>query len=229
MDEENVHEVPRGLTLDQEQFLGFLQRQDKLSAQLDQLTQVVERIALVRAPPQCAHRVPKRNVRVEDEADQEDELPEEKEQPVPRQQQRCGMSVEDYVKEFKQLTMGCELREAQETSIACFLGGLNKEIADMIKRQPFVSLEDVIKLAIKVLRQRKHCQRTTPRVFNQKPVIAGSTPQRHFTSEFSNWREVTIQNPHAVESEVEEAVVDVCVVTSKEKVEYADEGEELKA
>ncbi|PKI51866.1 hypothetical protein CRG98_027699, partial [Punica granatum] len=191
---------------------------------------------------------------------------------------QCGMSVEDYVKEFMLLTVGCELRESQETTIAPFLGGLNKGIADMIERQPFVSLEDVIKLVIKVQRQRKHGQLTTPRVFNLKPVIVGSTPQgsasrwneprkevegsrksqselakvkeqevdpqppvwcqdikclefhefRHFTSEFPNWREVTIQNPHPVESEVEEAVVDVCGATSKEKVEYADEGEKLK-
>ncbi|PKI36273.1 hypothetical protein CRG98_043299 [Punica granatum] len=40
----------------------------------------------------------------------------------------------------------------------------------------------------------------------------------HFTSEFPNWREVTIPYSHAVESEVEEAVEDVCGVTSKEKV-----------
>ncbi|OWM72712.1 hypothetical protein CDL15_Pgr009169 [Punica granatum] len=84
MDEENVREVPRGLTLDQAQFLRFQQRQDELSAQLDQLTQVVERMALVRAFPPRAHRVPRRNVQVEDEADREDELPKEEEQPVPR-------------------------------------------------------------------------------------------------------------------------------------------------
>ncbi|PKI78613.1 hypothetical protein CRG98_000990 [Punica granatum] len=154
--------------------------------------------------------------------------------------------------------------------------GLNNEIADMIKRQPFVSLEDVINLVVKVQRQRKRGQLTTPEVFNLKPVIAGSTPQEsasrwneprkevegslksqaksakvkeqevdpqplvrcrdtkcefhgfgHFTSEFPNWQEVTIQYPHPVESEVEEAVENVC--TSKEKVEYADEGEKLKA
>ncbi|PKI61231.1 hypothetical protein CRG98_018379 [Punica granatum] len=138
--------------------------------------------------------------------------------------------------------MGCELRESQETTIARFLGGLNKEIADMIKRQPFVSLEDVIKLAVKVRRQRKRGQLTMPQVFNLKSVIAGSTPQ----GSASRWNEprkevegslksqaesvkVTIQNPHVVESEVEEVVEDVCGVTSKEKVEYADKGEKLKA
>ncbi|PKI38331.1 hypothetical protein CRG98_041289 [Punica granatum] len=125
--------------------------------------------------------------------------------------------------------MGCELRESQETTITRLLGGLNKGIAVMIEHQPFVSLDDVIKLAIKVQRQREYGQLTTPRVFNMKPMIAGSTLQGHFTSEFPNWREVTIRNPHAIESEVEKAVEDVCGVTSKEKVEYVDEGEKLKA
>ncbi|PKI79461.1 hypothetical protein CRG98_000152 [Punica granatum] len=131
------------------------------------------------------------------------------------------------------MSMGCELRESQETTIARFLGGMNKETADMIERQPFVSLEDVIKLAIKVQRQQKRGQLTTPRVFNLKSMIARSTPQgsasRHFISEFPNWREVTIQNPHAVESEVEEAIENVCGVMSKKKVEYADKGEKLEA
>ncbi|OWM70531.1 hypothetical protein CDL15_Pgr021946 [Punica granatum] len=39
----------------------------------------------------------------------------------------------------------------------------------------------------------------------------------------------TNRNPHSVKSEVEEAVEDVCGVTSKEKVKYAEEGEKLKA
>ncbi|PKI66193.1 hypothetical protein CRG98_013446 [Punica granatum] len=45
-------------------------------------------MAVAPAPPQRAHRVPRRNVRVEDEVDLEDEFPEEEEQPVPRRQQR---------------------------------------------------------------------------------------------------------------------------------------------
>ncbi|PKI72082.1 hypothetical protein CRG98_007539 [Punica granatum] len=121
--------------------------------------------------------------------------------------------------------MGCELRESQETTIACFLGALNKETADMIEHQPFVSPKDVIKLAIKGQPQGGTSHERKMRV---RSSLKLSRP-RYFTSEFPNWREVTIQNPHAVESEVEEAVEDVCGVTSKEKVEFADEGEKLKA
>ena len=63
------------------------------------------------------------------------------------------MCVEDNTKEFE---MECELQEPQEQAIAWFLRGLNKEIADIIELQPFVFLKDVIKLAIKVERQRGH-------------------------------------------------------------------------
>ncbi|PKI76743.1 hypothetical protein CRG98_002874 [Punica granatum] len=205
MDEENVHEVPRGLTLDQAQFCRFQQRQDELSARLDKLTQVVERMALARAALPRAHRVPRRNVQVEDKVNREDELPDEEEQPVPRREKgdvdnnvklkipqfKGTSSPEEYLewvqrvdKEFKLLTVGCDLRESQKTTIARFLRGLNTGIADMIEWLPFVSLEDVIKLVVKV-RQRKHGQLTTPRVFNLKPVIAGSTPQ----GSASRWNE----------------------------------------
>ncbi|PKI38259.1 hypothetical protein CRG98_041350 [Punica granatum] len=74
MDEENVHQVPRGLTLEQTQFLGLQRGQEELSARLDVVIQALDRMAVVPAPPQRAHRVPRRNVRVEDEADLEDEL-----------------------------------------------------------------------------------------------------------------------------------------------------------
>ncbi|PKI73051.1 hypothetical protein CRG98_006546 [Punica granatum] len=136
------------------------------------------------------------------------------------------MAGEDYVKEFKLLTVECELRESQETTIARSLGGPNKEIADMIERQPFVSLKDVIKLAVKVKEQEVDPH---PPVRCRDIKCLEFHGFRHFTSEFPNWREVTIQNPHTVESEVEKAVEDVCRVTSKEKVEYADEGEKLMA
>ncbi|PKH99496.1 hypothetical protein CRG98_049652, partial [Punica granatum] len=102
MDEENVHEVPRGLTLDQAQFLGFQKGQDELSTRLDKLTQVVERMALARATVPRAHRVPRRNVQVEDEADREDELPDEEEQPIPRREQRgVGNNLKLKISQFK--------------------------------------------------------------------------------------------------------------------------------
>ena len=64
-------------------------------------------------------------------------------------------SVEDYVKEFKMLMICCDLQEAQEQTIARFISGLHKEIADAAELQPYVTLEDVIKLAVKIERQQR--------------------------------------------------------------------------
>ena len=65
------------------------------------------------------------------------------------------MCVEDYVKEFEVLMIRGELNEPQEQTIARFIGGLHREIGDLEELQNYVTLEDVIKIAIKVERQRK--------------------------------------------------------------------------
>ncbi|PKI32380.1 hypothetical protein CRG98_047229, partial [Punica granatum] len=262
------------------QFLGLQRGQEELYARLDVVIQALDRMAVAPTPPQRAHRVPRRNVRVEDEADLEDELLEEEEQPVPRRQQRgvsnnlklkipqfkgtsspeeyiewvlrvdkvfecyecseaqkCqlaaleftdyanlwwenlkaqrrrdredgirswremkrimhrrfvpeyykqdlflklqsirqgGMSVEHYVMEFEMLSMRCEPSEPREQTIARFIGGLNKEIADVVGLQPYVFLEDLITLASKVEKQRKRSKLNASRVHYPKPMAASS-------------------------------------------------------
>ncbi|PKI73061.1 hypothetical protein CRG98_006556 [Punica granatum] len=270
MAEENVHQVSRGLTLEQAQFLGFQWKQDELSARLDQLTQLVEQLAVARAPPLRAHRVPRRNVQVENEADQEDELHEEEEQSVPRRDQRgvdnnlklkipqfkarvplkstlsgssasircsntmstpkprsiiCqgGMSVEDYVMEFEMLLMRCELNEPWEQTIARFIGGLNKEITDVVELQPYVFLEDVIKLVNKVEKQRKCGKLNASRVFNSKLMVASSVNK----GSTSKWNAQQTKNTQETESEDEGVDEEVSGGAQKENVEFADEGEML--
>ncbi|PKI47871.1 hypothetical protein CRG98_031745 [Punica granatum] len=102
MAEEYVHQVPRGLTLDQAQFLGLQRKQDELFARFDQLTQLVEQLAVAHATPPRAHRVPRRNVQVEDEPGQEDKLPEEEALPIPRREQRgVGNNLKLKIPQFK--------------------------------------------------------------------------------------------------------------------------------
>lgn len=59
-----------------------------------------------------------------------------------------GMSIEEYIKEFKQLMMKCEVLEVQEQTIARFLGEMNQGNADLVELQLFWFFEDVCKLAI---------------------------------------------------------------------------------
>ena len=61
-------------------------------------------------------------------------------------------SVEDYVKEFEMLMIHCDLQDPQQKIIIRFISGLHKEITDAMELQPYVSFEDVIKLAINIER-----------------------------------------------------------------------------
>ncbi|XP_073109928.1 uncharacterized protein [Elaeis guineensis] len=87
------------------------------------------------------------------------------------------MCVEDYIKEFEMLMMRCDLREPQEQTIARFLGGLNKEIADTVELQSYVFLDDVIKLAVKVERQCKRGASKPSKTTNSSSLSPWSVPK----------------------------------------------------
>lgn len=59
-----------------------------------------------------------------------------------------NMAVEEYIKEFEYLMLRCDITEPEEQTIARFLGGLKRELADAIKLQPFWTFNDVRRLAI---------------------------------------------------------------------------------
>ena len=82
-----------------------------------------------------------------------------------------GFCVEDYIKEFEMLMICCDLQKPQEQTIARFISGLQKEIADAVELQPYVSFEDVIKLAMKIQRERR---RSPTKV--SKSLSLSSTP-----------------------------------------------------
>ena len=58
--------------------------------------------------------------------------------------------MEEYSVEFENLMIKGDLQEADEQSIACYLAGLRFEISKTVQLQPYNTLQDVIKLALKV-------------------------------------------------------------------------------
>ena len=64
-------------------------------------------------------------------------------------------SVDDYYKEMEMLMTRLDLEEDREGTMAHFIGGLNKEIADRVELQHYVELEELVHLAIKVEKQLK--------------------------------------------------------------------------
>ena len=65
------------------------------------------------------------------------------------------MSVENYYKEMEIAMIRANIEEDQETTMARFVGGLNKEIIDMVDLQHYVEIEELVHKAIKVEKQIK--------------------------------------------------------------------------
>jgi hypothetical protein len=84
--------------------------------------------------------------------------------------------VDDYYKEMEIALIRANVEEDREATMARFLNGLNRDIANVVELQHYVELEDMVHMAIKVERQLK---RKGTRSF-QNP---GSS-----TSWKSNWR-----------------------------------------
>ena len=59
-------------------------------------------------------------------------------------------SVEDYYKEMEMLMMRLSMNEDREATMARFLGGLNREIANQLELQQYVELEEMLHVAIKL-------------------------------------------------------------------------------
>ncbi|XP_071708698.1 uncharacterized protein [Rutidosis leptorrhynchoides] len=66
-----------------------------------------------------------------------------------------SMNVVDYIREFEQLKIRTNVKEAEEHTIARFVGGLNASIADQVEMQPLWTFESDCKLAIQVEKQAK--------------------------------------------------------------------------
>jgi len=58
------------------------------------------------------------------------------------------MSVVEYIREFKILKIKNGMEEELEQVMVRFLKGLDKSIAEKVDLQPYLSFEDVCKLAI---------------------------------------------------------------------------------
>jgi hypothetical protein len=85
-------------------------------------------------------------------------------------------SVDDYYKEMEIALIRANVEEDREATMARFLNGLNRDIANVVELQHYVELEDMVHMAIKVERQLK---RKGTRSFQN----SGSS-----TSWKSNWR-----------------------------------------
>ena len=66
---------------------------------------------------------------------------------------QLSMTVEEYTREFELLSMKCELGENEDQKIVRYIGGLNIEIGHLVQLQQYLTLDDVIRLAIRIEKQ----------------------------------------------------------------------------
>ena len=64
-------------------------------------------------------------------------------------------SVEDYHKEMEVAMIRANVQEDREATMARFLNGLNRDIANIVELQHYVELEDMVHMATNVERQLK--------------------------------------------------------------------------
>jgi len=69
-------------------------------------------------------------------------------------------SVEDYHKEMEVAMIRVIVKEDREAIMARYLSGLNRDIANVVKLQHYVEVEDMVHMAMKVERQLKRNETT---------------------------------------------------------------------
>nr|XP_043615890.1 uncharacterized protein LOC122587790 [Erigeron canadensis] len=81
--------------------------------------------------------------------------------------------VVEYIREFEQLKIRTGVKEAEEHTIARFMGGLNSLIVEKMELQPVWTFEGVCKLAIQLEKQlkKKSAYKSIP-----KPVVPAKNP-----------------------------------------------------
>ena len=99
--------------------------------------------------------------------------------------------MEEYLAEFENLMIKGDLQDAEEQSIARYLAGLRFEISKTVQLQPYNTLQDVIKLVLKVKALIKYGGFTTNQVkegfiknsTSRSPSGAKTTLRRQVKSE----------------------------------------------
>ena len=64
-------------------------------------------------------------------------------------------TVEDYYKEMDLAMIKAEVEEDEEATLARFMGGLNREIANLVELHHYDHLEEMLQMAQKVKKQFK--------------------------------------------------------------------------
>ncbi|KAJ4708851.1 Mutant gag-pol polyprotein [Melia azedarach] len=111
-----------------------------------------------------------------------------------------SISVEDYYKEMEIAMIRANIEEDREVTMARFISGLNKEVADVVDLQHYVEMEELLHKSIKVEKQLK-----------SKEFRCGSASNSSWKSKWKDNKVTSKTN--------EEAKQNDSIVISKSKIE----------
>ena len=86
-------------------------------------------------------------------------------------------SVKDYHNEIEMLVIKANIEEDMVVTMARFIGGLNKEIVDLVELHHYVEIEDLVSIAIEVKKQQN--QRRVTKAFSNSNSKWGSKWSKH--------------------------------------------------
>ncbi|GKV29618.1 hypothetical protein SLEP1_g38525 [Rubroshorea leprosula] len=105
--------------------------------------------------------------------------------------QQKSLTVEEYTMEFEQLMMKCDVREKDEQTIARYLGGLDYDISKVVQLQQYWTLDDVVRLALRVEKQ-----------ISKKNITSASKPWDFGASRGTQASKTVAKTPAKTEKEV---------------------------
>ncbi|KAJ4717044.1 Retrovirus-related Pol polyprotein from transposon 17.6 [Melia azedarach] len=122
-----------------------------------------------------------------------------------------SMSVENYYKEMEIAMIRANIEENREATIARFINGLNKEIADVVDLQHYMEMEELLHKAIKVEKQIK-----------SKEFRFGSASSSSWKS---NWKDNKVTSKPKDEPKQKDSII---VSKSKIETEISSKSREVK-
>ncbi|GKV36127.1 hypothetical protein SLEP1_g44294 [Rubroshorea leprosula] len=114
--------------------------------------------------------------------------------------------------EFEQLMMKCDVREKEEQTIARYLGGLDNDISKIVQLQQYWTLDDVIRLALRVEKQ-----------ISKKNITIPSKPRDFEASQGTQASKIVAETPAKVEKEASSSREIHEVLDGEAKKEISDE------
>jgi hypothetical protein len=137
-------------------------------------------------------------------------------------------SVEDYHKKMEVAMIRANVEEDREATMARFLSGLNRDIANVIELQHYVEIEDMVHMAMKVERQLK--RKRTARYTSVSNTTWKSKWDRNDSAEAKRNTEPPKGKDEGTESENEKKERESAERKGKTKVSfYARESEVKRA